>query len=559
MNESLNLSSQEGLPPSRPPLARSYKSARLPSLEELNDICLKPTPQKRNCMPPLDLHDCISRVHPKGVVRERQWNAIQLRCQTHAEEATRLDRRGRSCLHAACAKKPPLNAIHSLVTASDDDILLKTDNHGRTPLAISISSNAPFEVIQFLLASEPKAAKKEDHLGRLPLHLACIGYDYGQKELVKMLLDANTQACIHETRNGRIPLVLAVEVGAPVEVITLLVKNCPESVEMSGCGMNSLFMAIHGGNLNVIQTLVGAWPKITSIRGASGAYPLRLAIERHSSSAVVECLCTSPDIVTDTDTHMENTALHAAFDNGQVPRGSVVSLLLKMAPQVSTLTCRSGHSPLTLACQKYTQLSGRKVSLWNIVAMLLLAAKYGNSYPDLTALLDQKAFVVHAAVSTLLPKEVVMNALYLYPDQAGLADCFGNYPFQLTLTSPYEGAKSDILLKLLDQYPEAATFRTQDGQSMLATAVMSLSVDARVIARLVQVQPETLRELNPVLNLYPFQLAALAKSSSATGSSVHPRIEKEWNKKVDQDLVQLSVIFVLLRAAPDLVVIGAAS
>jgi hypothetical protein len=88
---------------------------------------------------------------------------------------------------------------------------------------------------------------------------------------------------------------------------------------------------------------------------------------------------------------------------------------------------------------------------------------------------------------------------------------------------------------------------------------MSLSVDARVIARLVQVQPETLRELNPVLNLYPFQLAALAKSSSATGSSVHPRIEKEWNKKVDQDLVQLSVIFVLLRAAPDLVVIGAAS
>jgi hypothetical protein len=28
---------------------------------------------------------------------------------------------------------------------------------------------------------------------------------------------------------------------------------------------------------------------------------------------------------------------------------------------------------------------------------------------------------------------------------------------------------------------------------------------------------------------------------------------------VDQDLVQLSVIFVLLRAAPDLVVIGAAS
>ena len=70
-------------------------------------------------------------------------------------------------------------------------------------------------------------------------------------------------------------------------------------------------------------------------------------------------------------------------------------------------------------------------------------------------------------------------------------------------------------------------------------------------------QPATLRELDPVLNLYPFQLAALEKSSAA-GSLVHPRIEKEWNKRVDQDLVQLSVIFVLLRAAPDLV-IGAAS
>ena len=337
------------------------------------------------------------------------------------------------------------------------------------------------QVIEFLLASEPKAAKKEDDLGRLPLHLACIGYDYGQKELIKMLLEANVRACIHETQNGRIPLIMAIEVGAPVEVVDLLVKNCPETVEMNGCGMNSLFMAIRGGNLNVIQTLVRAWPKITSSRDASGAYPLRLAMERHSSSAIVECLCTSPDIVMDTDSHMANTVLHAAFENGQVPRESVVRLLLKMAPQVSTLPCRSGHSPLTLACQKYVQLSERKESVWNIVAMLLLAAKYGTRHLDLPALLDQKDFVVHAAVSTLLPKEVVMNALYLYPDQAGLSDCFGNYPFQLTLTSPYEGAKSDILLKLLDQYPEAATFRTQDDQSMLATAATSQSVDERVI------------------------------------------------------------------------------
>lgn len=538
-------------------MTRSHKSGRLPSVEDLGQVCLKATHQKHHCLPPSDLHDCISRVHPKGVVRERQWNAIQLRCQTHRDEACRLDRRGRSCLHAASAKKPPLAVIHALTQACGKTMLLETDNHGRTPLHIAISSNASLNVIAFLLETDARATSVEEHSGRLPLHLACVGYDHGQVELVRLLLEAYPQACSHESRNGRTPLHLAIEGGAPVNVIELLVESCPEAVEMNGCGLNPLFVAIQQtSSLHIIEALVGARRQVTKSRDAGGAYPLRRAVEQHSSTAILVCLCTSPDIVVDVDDHMNNTALHAAFQCGVVPRESMVHLLVMTAPEVSSQACRSGHTPLTLACQKYVQLSKRDdshtQSMWHIVSLLLRAAKYHGVHPDLRALLDGEAFVMHAAVSTLLPKKAVMTALELHPEQAKVPDCNGNHTLFLALTGPYEESKPDVVLKVLDQHPGAASFLYND-RSMLAIAAIAQSIDAQVITGLLQADPAALRQLDPHTGLYPFQLAALEKTNHTTSASLHPRIRKEFDQSVDQDLLQTLVIFQLLLAAPDLI------
>jgi hypothetical protein len=176
------------------------------------------------------------------------WSSIEERCRTHPHEAAHLDRRGRTCLHAACAKKPPVSTIQAILQACGrhGETILERDKHGRTPLTIAISSNADLEVIATLLEKSPKAASVNDHLGHLPLHLACAGYDAGQVELVRDLLEAFPGAASRESFNGRTPLHSAMEGHASVQVVEQLVKgtylvyvHCTRSSSLTACSMLS--------------------------------------------------------------------------------------------------------------------------------------------------------------------------------------------------------------------------------------------------------------------------------------------------------------------------------
>jgi hypothetical protein len=380
---------------------------------------------------------------------------------------------------------------------------------------------------------------------------------------VRLLLQSYANGAKHESNNGRTPLHSAVEGGAPVEVIQLLVAACPEAVVMDGCGMNPLFMAIHqNAPLQVIQALVHANPSATSSRDQSGGLPLRRAIEIKSPTAILKCLCTSPDVVTDADLHMKNTALHAAFDCG-FPRESMVRLLLMTAPHVSTQECRSGHTPLTLACQKYTRIIDleyhpQQIHMFKILSMLLRARTYSHLNPEGIALMLRDEFTVHAAVSTILPKNIAITTIQSYPNQAAVPDLYGHYPLYLALTGPYQETKHDILLQLMKQCPNATSLNSHDGRTMLSVASSSRSIAPDVVEELVKAHPVALRQLDPLFGLYPFQVAALEKEDyKESQQQLHPRIQKQWDQKVDEDLYQVSVIFQLLLAAPDLVLVRA--
>ena len=171
------------------------------------------------------LRNCNSSISNSG--EARNWHNIEDRCRTHPHEADHLDRRGRTCLHAACAKKPPVTAVECLLRACGKrgETILERDKHGRTPLLIGIASNACLPVISLLLQSAPKAAAVHDHLGQLPLHLACAFYDPGQIELVRLLLVAFPDAARRESFDGRLPLHAAVESNAPQQVVEQLVQG----------------------------------------------------------------------------------------------------------------------------------------------------------------------------------------------------------------------------------------------------------------------------------------------------------------------------------------------
>jgi hypothetical protein len=346
-----------------------------------------------------------------------------------------------------------------------------------------------------------------------------------------------------------------------VEVIQLLVAACPEAVIMDACGMNPLFMAIQqNAPLQVIQALVHAKPTATLSRDRGGSLPLRRAMEIKSPTAILKCLCTSPEVVTDADLHMKNTALHAAFDCG-FPRESMVRLLLMTAPHVSTQECRSGHTPLTLACQKYARIIDldyhpQQIHMLKILSMLLRAWAYSHLDPEgIAALIQGDELTVHAAVSTILPKNIAITTIQSYPHQAAVPDIYGHYPLYLAMTGPYQETKRDILLQLMKQYPNATSMYSHDGRSMLSVAASSRAIAPNVVEELVKAHPAALRQLDPLIGLYPFQMAALKKEDYKESQQLHPRIQKEWDQKVDEDLYQLSVIFQLLLAAPDLVLV----
>lgn len=209
---------------------------------------------------------CTASAIPVTVAND--WSRVAERCRTHPHEVVDQDRRGRTCLHAAVAKKPPASVIRALLEAcrstssssssrmaiggqgesaaaavaknnnnnnnnDPSDICLERDKHGRTPLTIAICSNASVSVVDLLLRANPKAASVHDHLGHLPLHLACgAAAGYGEEEyedqqvqLVRKLLAAFPEAATRESFNGRTALHAAMEARAPVQVVELLVKG----------------------------------------------------------------------------------------------------------------------------------------------------------------------------------------------------------------------------------------------------------------------------------------------------------------------------------------------
>ena len=81
---------------------------------------------------------------------------------------------------------------------------------------------------------------------RLPLHIACdhIHNELGEQnsppkyeEVIQALLDVDTKIVMEKTREGRLPLHIAVENKAPESVIDLLIRADEESIKFEFKGM----------------------------------------------------------------------------------------------------------------------------------------------------------------------------------------------------------------------------------------------------------------------------------------------------------------------------------
>lgn len=175
----------------------------------------------------LSLHQLISYLR---VSCTEDWQDVLVRARCYPHEIAEVDRRGRTALHAALAKQPPLSVVEVLLEYSTALLDIR-DNHARTPLITAMQARAVLPIMRRLIERCPQAALIPDHLGNLPLHLACATYHDGDEaELVGILLRAYPEGVSQEAFNGSTALHAAMEGRAPLSVIQQLVKGAKAAV-----------------------------------------------------------------------------------------------------------------------------------------------------------------------------------------------------------------------------------------------------------------------------------------------------------------------------------------
>lgn len=177
--------------------------------------------QREDELPPRGrLHQIIGH-HPE---KQTDWDEVLKLSQSTPKQVMETDLRGRTCLSTSCARNPPASVVKVMLKACRFGTEASRDKTGNTALHIAIQANATLEAIQELCTSH-RLVKTTDHRSNTALHLACRNtFSKGAKDLVQLLLEAYPEAVHLTDADGKTPLDIALQAGAP-SVITELLRR----------------------------------------------------------------------------------------------------------------------------------------------------------------------------------------------------------------------------------------------------------------------------------------------------------------------------------------------
>jgi ankyrin repeat protein len=140
-------------------------------------------------------------------------------------------------LHFACMKEDTsIAAIKALIKNNPSSVQLTTDK-GCGPLHPACLCSS-MSVIRCLISSFPDAAAIRDITGWTPLHYLCFRRPGSGTSVpatvhvAELLIDCYPQALMTQNDGGASPLHFACYTRAPIAIIRLLVKRCPQSVRL---------------------------------------------------------------------------------------------------------------------------------------------------------------------------------------------------------------------------------------------------------------------------------------------------------------------------------------
>jgi len=149
---------------------------------------------------------------------------------------------GWTCLHTACWKHPPVDAITTLLDIGEKELVMMiTTSRKNTALHLACCKSASFDVVKMLIKFGGKelVVAKDTH-GDTALHLLCRhinNHDNAANKIKLMLQVPGTELILMEkNRLGKTPLDLATTNGAPDEIIKALLK--PRSIDNDPANTN---------------------------------------------------------------------------------------------------------------------------------------------------------------------------------------------------------------------------------------------------------------------------------------------------------------------------------
>jgi ankyrin repeat protein len=158
------------------------------------------------------------------------------------------------------------------------------DDSGRWPLHHAIAAQCSVDLLNFLIDSYPSSLHRRDFDGYLPLH--CAVNAHASLETITQLVLAYPHAAGIRDDSGNLPLISAIHGGMSADIVRVLIvasHDCEADLTASDDD-NPLLLALRTNTcLQVVQTLVGAFPYLLSEKDSQGMTPFHAAIrESHS-------------------------------------------------------------------------------------------------------------------------------------------------------------------------------------------------------------------------------------------------------------------------------------
>ena len=374
------------------------------------------------------------------LIEKKKWPEVRT-CFKHEKGNSSYDENSYTPLLLACKKDAPIDIIEQILS-SDPQILDMPDSNGNHPLHLTCKYGTDINVMKKFLEKNPTVASKRNRKGCSPLQHIMERSGIFTEWIQQLLLVAPVAATFYDI-NGDLPLHYCGKVTMNKSTVQLMIDSCPIAVrKLNRYGAPPILLAAsRGAPLPILQTLTAANPYMINVLDQRGINSISALWSHHTERRKV-------------DQRLEERETWRVFENRQVLQN----------------------------IKRYEDLSGKHKDWWIKLEHLIQSCvqkkvKDDKSFDVVSTLKNNtKRHILHNLALSDSPPELVQIFLSLYKDQMLVADDKGRLPLHYAAAAqdnkeqPVNNTSSVLMINFfLKACPEATNVADMDGRFVFET------------------------------------------------------------------------------------------